>query len=112
MTVEGGDQWLTGIETDEFRNQAAKLLSPQAVDALILHLALHPTAGEVIPATGGVRKLRWALQGRGKRGGARVIYFAKMQRGTLYLFTVYGKSAKEDLTEVEKKELRALIARL
>ena len=64
---------------------------------------------EVIAGTGGARKARIARGGRGKSGGARVIYFVLTARGTLYLLDIYAKSAKEDLTDADKHEIRRLI---
>jgi hypothetical protein len=92
-----------------FLRDAATLLSEEELFELVTYLSLNPEAGVVIPATGGVRKLRWRLQGRGKRGGARVIYF--YYNGTMphYLFALYAKNAKDDLTEKEKAELRVVV---
>jgi hypothetical protein len=59
-----------------------------------------------VPATGGVRKLRWAIPGRGKRGGARVIYYFLNDSAPLLALDIYAKSAKEDLSEEQKRQLR------
>jgi hypothetical protein len=81
---------------------------------LVEYLAYHPAAGVVIPGTGGVRKLRWGLEGRGKRGGARVIYFYHDAEMPLYLMTAYAKNARENLSKAEINALqniaRALVA--
>ncbi|MDR3418073.1 MAG: hypothetical protein P4L83_18010 [Nevskia sp.] len=66
---------ITVVETPEFLAATRKLLDDEERAALVEHLAHNPSTGDLIPGTGGVRKLRWALEGRGKRGGARVIYF-------------------------------------
>jgi hypothetical protein len=60
--------------------------------------------------TGGARKARAARGGRGKSGGARIIYYVVTRKGVLYLLDVYAKSAKEDLTDAEKQEVRKLVA--
>jgi hypothetical protein len=66
----------------------------------------------VIPGSGGVRKIRWARAGVGKRGGARVIYFYHDPGRPLYLLMVYAKAQRENLTEEEKQAVRKLAAAL
>jgi hypothetical protein len=66
---------VTVVETPEFLAATRKLMEAGERALLVDYLALNPIAGDLIPGTGGVRKLRWGLEGRGKRGGARVIYF-------------------------------------
>jgi len=58
---------------------------------------VHPTAGDVIPATGGVRKIRWVRKGSGKRGGVRVIYYNRLEKGEIWLLSIYAKSAVETI---------------
>jgi hypothetical protein len=80
---------------------------------LVNYLAYHPTAGVILPGTGGVRKLRWGLEGRGKRGGARVIYYYHDMEMPLYLVTAYAKNESENLSQAEintlQKIARALV---
>ena len=76
---------------------------------LVNYLAYHPTAGVLVPGTGGVRKLRWGLEGRGKRGGARVIYFFHDMDMPLYLLTAYAKNERENLEQSEIKAFRKLL---
>lgn len=64
---------------------------------LELFLNNHPDAGNVIPNSGGCRKLRWAIEGRGKRGGMRVIYFLRLDSGQIVLVTLYAKNVKENI---------------
>jgi len=66
---------ITVVETPEFLSATRTLMDEAERAQLVDYLARNPTAGELIPGTGGVRKLRWGLEGRGKRGGARVVYF-------------------------------------
>ena len=73
---------------------------------LVGYLAYHPAAGVVIQGTGGVRKLRWRLEGRGKRGGARVIYYYHDMEMPLYLLEAYAKNERANLTKGECNELR------
>ena len=75
-------------------------------------IAANPEAGDVIPETGGVRKVRWSRSGTGKRGGARVIYFYHSGSRPLYLLLVYAKARREDLTPDEKRLVRKLAAML
>ena len=58
------------------------------------HSYAHPDAGDVIPRSGGCRKLRWAIEGRGKRGGVRVIYFLRLNSGQIVLVTMYAKNVQ------------------
>jgi hypothetical protein len=71
---------ITIIETPEFLSATRKLVTEEERAVLVDYLAHNPAAGELIPGTGGVRKLRWGLEGRGKRGGARVIYLLSQCR--------------------------------
>ena len=63
----------------------------------------------MVSGTGGVRKLRWALAGRGKRGGARVIYYVHSELLPLFLLTAYAKNVRADLSAKERAELKALV---
>lgn len=69
-----------------------------------------PTAGDVVAGTGGLRKMRFAPAGGGKRGGVRVCYTLFPDRGTVYLVTAFGKSRKTDLSPAEKKATAAMIS--
>ena len=60
-------------------------------------LAFHPEAGDVIPQSGGCRKVRWSVAGRGKRGGVRVIYFNRLADGTVWLMPMYAKNVRADV---------------
>lgn len=68
-----------------------------------------PTSGDLIPGSGGMRKIRWTRAGSGKRGGLRVIYFYQDHRGIIWLLTVYSKSAKENISVKTLKALREVI---
>ena len=74
--------------------------------ALMEWLAVHPQAGKVIRGSGGLRKVRWAAKGRGKRGGARVIYFWWIGEARILLLDIYAKSEQEDLTAAEIEKLK------
>jgi hypothetical protein len=98
------------VATRGYDGRARKLFMPAERATAELEIALAPTAWPVIPGTGGARKARAARGGRGKRGGARIIYYVFARRSVLYLLDVYAKSAKEDLTDAEKREIRKFIA--
>lgn len=99
----------TVVETPLFCRQAEKLFDKAERQELVLLLASNPFAGVEIPGTGGVRKLRFAMQGRGKRGGARIIYFFVDDRLPVYALRAYAKSAKTDLTEQERRQTAQLV---
>ena len=99
---------MTVVETERFLKDAEPLLGDSGRAELVAFLGANPSAGEIMPQTGGVRKLRWALSGRGKRGGARVIYFYHSGDRPLYLLMVYAKARQENLTAEEKKAVRKL----
>lgn len=92
------DRPVTVICPTPFLRAADRIMDADEVDRLIDYLACNPLAGTVIEGSGGVRKLRWRLAGRGKRGGARVIYFYRDQDLPLLMLTVYAKAAADDLT--------------
>jgi mRNA-degrading endonuclease RelE of RelBE toxin-antitoxin system len=93
------------VETAVFSRQVGAALTDDAYRLVQLLLCARPDAGAVIPGSGGLRKLRWGLRGRGKRGGARIIYCWKPQIGRIYLLFLYAKNEHELLTH---KQLRAL----
>ena len=96
------------VETPDFIAATRKLMSDDERMALIDHLSANPLEGDLIPGTGGVRKMRWALQGRGKRGGARVIYFFQNEELPLFIFSIYAKNAQSDLSAAAKNELKLI----
>jgi mRNA-degrading endonuclease RelE of RelBE toxin-antitoxin system len=88
---------LTFIESKLFTSLVHQYLSDDEYRALQHALTDNPEAGAVIRGSGGVRKLRWRLAGRGKRGGIRVIYYLRSRQGELWMLTVYAKSEAESI---------------
>jgi hypothetical protein len=79
---------------------------------MAVYLIDPPNAGRVIPGAAGVRKLRWAAKGKGKRGGARIVYLYLVIAARIYLLRCYAKNVKANLTANEQKELRQIAADL
>jgi hypothetical protein len=94
------------IETPTFTKSVVKLLDDESYGALQLHLAEHPDAGDIIRGSGGIRKVRWAGSGRGKRGGLRVIYYWWTARDRISMPLVYPKNEQDDLSAAQVKQLR------
>ena len=74
--------------------------------AFAAYIADHPTAGDVVLESGGIRKVRWSRTGSGKSGGVRVIYFTRTSVGEVVLLTLYAKSKTDNLTGPKLKEIR------
>ena len=85
------------IETKLFTRLVQEYLSDDEYQDLQKLLIDQPEAGDVVPGSGGVRKLRWRAPGRGKRGGYRVIYFTRIERGVIWMLTLYPKNVKDTI---------------
>ena len=94
------------IEAPIFTKYIYNYLDDEDYSALQQTLALRPDAGKVIPGSGGLRKLRWAGSGRGKRGGLRIIYYWLSEDGQIWLLTVYAKNEAENIPNSVLKLLR------
>jgi RelE toxin of RelE / RelB toxin-antitoxin system len=104
-----GSYLITIAEMDQFTGDAENIFTETEYEELILFLAEYPDAGEIIPGTGGVRKVRWRARGQGKRGGARVVYYFRDLNVPVYLLAVYAKGEKLNLTEAEKKTMARIV---
>ena len=94
------------IEWPTFSRYREDYFDDDTLSELQSYLVAQPTAGDVVPGTGGVRKLRWARAGMGKRGGVRVLYYLPDAKGRIWLLTVYAKSASENIPNELLNELR------
>jgi mRNA-degrading endonuclease RelE of RelBE toxin-antitoxin system len=92
-----------------FTRAVVESMDDEAYRSLQLALLLRPELGSTIRGSGGLRKLRWSLKGKGKRGGVRVIYFWDETSETFYMLYVYRKNAQEDLTVQQRKILTRLV---
>lgn len=97
------------IETPIFTQRIVQLLSDDDYARLQYHLCTHPDAGVIIPRSGGLRKLRWQAKGKGKRGGARIIYYWTSNGEIIIMLYAFPKSERENLTPNELKRLKQLI---
>jgi mRNA-degrading endonuclease RelE of RelBE toxin-antitoxin system len=106
---EATEYWITVVALKNFDRSIDGLLTEDEFAGLVTYLANHPDSGAVIPETGGIRKLRWGARGRGKSGGARIIYYFRDLNMPLYLLTAYGKGEKIDLSKAEKTAMRLIV---
>lgn len=97
------------VETSVFTRQVQKLLTEEEYRLLQLALTTRPAQGAVIRGSGGIRKLRWATRGRGKRSGVRVIYYWAVTQERLLMLFVYPKNVQDDLSPAQLKMLRQIV---
>lgn len=98
------------VETRLFNRLVQEYLSDEEYRLLQLELIRKPNAGAVVRGSGGVRKLRWAAPGRGKRGGYRVIYFVRPMKGVIWMLTIYPKSVAGTIRSHMLKQIREEIS--
>ena len=100
---------LTVIETPLFVRYAAEVWDDEERDAFVDWIARHPDSGDLIPGTGGLRKVRWSRAGMGKRGGARAVYFIRTNKDELVLLLAYGKAKFDNLSADYLRRLKEAI---
>lgn len=99
----------TVIETEVFQRYAASLWDDGEREQFIAWIAANPLAGDVIPGTGGLRKVRWSRAGMGKRGGARVIYYNANSEEAIWLLIAYAKAKFDNLPTAFLAQLKEVI---
>jgi len=97
---------VTFVETKLFTKLVQQYLTDDEYATLQQSLIVNPQAGDVIPGSGGVRKLRWSVAGRGKRGGIRVIYFLRLQHGEIWMLTLYAKNVTDNIPAKVLKKIK------
>jgi hypothetical protein len=100
---------LTVIETPIFVRYAAEVWDDEERDAFVDWIARHPDSGDLIPGTGGLRKVRWSRAGMGKQGGARAIYFIRTNQNELVLLLAYAKAKFDNLSSDYLRRLKETI---
>ena len=97
---------LTFVETKLFSKLVREYLPDDAYSALQQALIANPESGDLVRGSGGVRKLRWNVAGRGKRGGIRVIYYLRLNHGEIWMLTVYAKNVVESIPPSVLRKIR------
>lgn len=97
--------WISVIETGAYLAKAEKLMSEQERNTVVEMVSQDPHCGDVIPGTGGFRKVRIGIGDRGKSGGARVIYYFYNETAPVFLTSVFAKNEKQNLSKAERNEL-------
>jgi hypothetical protein len=100
---------LTVAELPEYQKASARLMGSEERTAIVQFLAARPKAGDLMEGTGGIRKLRWGREGRGKSGGVRMVYYFHSDDMPLYLLTVFAKNERANLSKGERNELAGLV---
>jgi len=97
------------IETSIFTRHIRQLLSDEQYREIQQHLIARPDAGKIIPGSGGLRKLRWALPGQGRRGGLRIIYYWARSLDQILMLLPYPKQEQEDLSRSQLRTLKRIV---
>jgi hypothetical protein len=103
---------VTLVEVAPFSKHVASVMTAQELEEFKYFIASNPDEGSVIRGTNGVRKVRWAVEGKGKSGGARLIYYYHHDDMPLFLITAYKKSARVSLTQKQRNAMAKLVQTL
>jgi len=98
------------FETTIFTKKIISLLNDEEYRSLQSILVEKPDSGDIIQGSGGIRKIRWGASGRGKRGGARVIYYWATQHDQIFMLYAYAKNERDDLTKDQLSVLRTVVS--
>jgi hypothetical protein len=99
----------TALETPSYLADAERLFTRQERLAIVDRLATDPTCGVVIPGSGGIRKVRFGFGGRGKSGGARIVYLFSGESLPVFVLAVFAKNEKADLSKAERNALAKMV---
>ena len=100
---------LTVVETLLFQRQWPLYWTEEERGTFAAYISEHPTAGDVVPESGGIRKVRWSRAGSGKSSGVRVIFFTRPSEGEVVLLTLYAKAKTDNITGAKLKEIRRVL---
>ena len=112
MSSSPRTDWLEFVYLAPYERVARRGISTAVERAFETLVISDPNVGDVVPGLGGARKVRVALPGQGKRGGARFVYFLRLARGRVYVLTAYSKRSQVDLTPEEARRIRQIISAL
>ena len=102
---------LTVIETPTFSRLAADYWTEDERGEFVTWIAQNPESGDVIPGSGGCRKVRWTRKGMGKRGGVRIIYFNRLANGEIWLLLIYAKNVRDNIQGQVLRQIKEEIER-
>jgi len=111
LVVEAAEtRLLEVVELNDFARDARRIFTEAEIAEMLQHFGMFRQLGNVIQGTGGLRKARWSAAGKGKRSGARVIYYYGGDHMPIYMVAIYSKSEKVDMTPAEKKAATKFVA--
>lgn len=107
-----GSQFLEFVYLAPYERLARSVIPAEVERAFEALVIANPDVGDVVPGLGGARKVRVATPGRGKRGGARFLYFLRLSRGRVYVLTAYTKNVQAELTNEQRQHIRQIVSDL